>query len=113
MIALTIGKTKITKATRLSIWFTNNALGHGLARCLTIAVKPFGVTTYKRYRRPKTGQKYGWGGSLKRQYAENFSLYFSRGRSRRPHGYHEPDALASWNKAINRYEEVYKSWKQQ
>jgi hypothetical protein len=76
----TIGMGRIKKASRLSIWVSNNALGNVIYKGIRLAVKPFGVETHKRYRRAKAGQKYGWGGSLRREHAVCFAIYFERER---------------------------------
>ena len=45
-----------------------------------------------KYRKPKEGQKYGWGGSLKRENAREFAVYLNG-------GYNNDEMRKSWSKS--------------
>ena len=52
-----------------------------------------------KYRKPKEGQKYGWGGSLKRENAREFAVYLNG-------GYNDEDIINSRSRAWDAHRKV-------
>ena len=54
-----------------------------------------------KYRKPKEGQKYGWGGSLKRENAREFAVYLNG-------SYNNDEIMSVWTRSYDAQRKVRK-----